>query len=133
MVADGAHVIAAAEEFEPALVTMDINLPNISGVRLIEQLKSRPQFQKVPIIAITAYVGKGEEAVIRQAGASDYMAKPVSIKTLLASVKGLLGEPVENAALTGELTRDSRPERDFRCGSGMPPAGPPPAEIRGDG
>jgi two-component system cell cycle response regulator DivK len=93
VVADGAQVVAAAEEFAPDLVTMDINLPNVSGVQLIRKLKAKPEFRDVPILAITAYVGKGEEAHIRRAGAADYMAKPVRIGPLLASVETLLGEP----------------------------------------
>ena len=92
-VSDGAHVLAAAEEFAPDLVTMDINLPNVSGVQLIRTLRAKPRFREVPILAITAYVGKGEEAHIRRAGAADYMAKPVRIGPLLASVETLLGEP----------------------------------------
>src|SRR5688500_17954951 len=92
MVSDGAGVVGAAEEFAPDLVTMDINLPNVSGVQLIRMLKAKPRFRDVPILAITAYVGKGEEAHIRKAGANDYMAKPVRMGDLLASVEMLLGE-----------------------------------------
>jgi two-component system cell cycle response regulator DivK len=99
MVSDGAGVVAAAEEFAPDLVTMDINLPNVSGVQLIRMLKATPRFRDVPILAITAYVGKGEEAHIRKAGAADYMAKPVRMNDLLASVETLLAEP---APLAGE-------------------------------
>lgn len=105
MVSDGAHVVAAAEEFSPDLVTMDINLPNVSGVQLIRTLKSKPQFRDLPIVAITAYVGKGEEAHIRNAGASDYMAKPVRIGPLLASVETLLGEPARGNLPAGDQTR----------------------------
>lgn len=90
MVTDGAHVLAATKEFAPDLITMDINLPNISGVDLIKKLRADRQFKATPIIAITAYVGKGEEARIRRAGASDYMAKPVSIKPFMDSVERLL-------------------------------------------
>jgi two-component system cell cycle response regulator DivK len=99
VVADGAQVVSAAEEFAPDLVTMDINLPNVSGVQLIRTLKAKPEFRDLPIVAITAYVGKGEEAHIRGAGASDYMAKPVRIGPLLASVEALLGEPAESDRL----------------------------------
>jgi two-component system, cell cycle response regulator DivK len=90
MVTDGAHVLAATDDFDPDLITMDINLPHVSGVSLIKKLRANPKFVDVPIIAITAYVGKGEEARIRRAGASDYMAKPISIKPFLAAVDRLL-------------------------------------------
>ena len=90
MVTDGAHAIAAAHEFAPDLITMDINLPNVSGVQLIRRLKADPKFANTPVLAITAYVGPGEEREIRRAGATDFLAKPISIKTLLGSVASLL-------------------------------------------
>lgn len=91
MVTDGAEVLDATRDFRPDLITMDINLPNVSGVQLIKTLKADPEFKDVPILAVTAYVGRGEEARIRRAGASDYMAKPISIRPFLASVDKLLG------------------------------------------
>lgn len=90
MVTDGAHAISAAKEFQPDLITMDINLPNVSGVELIQRLRADEGFKSVPILAITAYVGRGEESRIRRAGASDYMSKPISIKPFMASVERLL-------------------------------------------
>ena len=111
MVSDGAHVVAAAEEFAPDLVTMDINLPNVSGVQLIRTLKAKPRFRDLPILAITAYVGKGEEAHIRQAGSAGYMAKPVRIGPLLASVETLLGEPAEGERLIVSSATPPTPTR----------------------
>ena len=90
MVADGAHAISAAKELQPDLITMDINLPNVSGVDLIKELRADDGLRSIPILAITAYVGRGEESRIRKAGASDYMSKPISIKPFLASVERLL-------------------------------------------
>jgi two-component system cell cycle response regulator DivK len=103
MVTDGAQVMDATKDFAPDLITMDINLPNVSGVDLIKRLRTSSKFKAVPIIAITAYVGKGEEARIRKAGASDYMAKPISIKPFLASVERLLdgGPTVDTKGSSG--------------------------------
>ena len=90
METDGAHVFAAAKDFNPDLITMDINLPNVSGLELIELLRADPQLKNIPILAVTAYVGKGEEIRLRKAGASDYMAKPISIRPFLTAVNRLL-------------------------------------------
>lgn len=91
-VADGSNVIATAKRFDPHLVIMDIQLPNISGVELIAQLKGEASFANVPVLAVTAYAGKGDEERIRDAGAEDYLAKPVSIGPFMAAVRGLLVE-----------------------------------------
>ncbi|GAB5352185.1 Polar-differentiation response regulator DivK [Qipengyuania sp. 483] len=89
-VSDGSNVVAAAKKSEPALVIMDIQLPNINGVELIAQLKADKALKHVPVLAVTAYAGKGDEERIREAGAQDYLAKPVSIGPFMASVRKLL-------------------------------------------
>jgi two-component system cell cycle response regulator DivK len=89
-VADGDRAIAAVKRFEPDLIVMDIQLPSISGLDLIEILQDDPELKEIPILAVTAFVGKGEERRIREAGASDFLAKPVSIKPFLAAIEALL-------------------------------------------
>ena len=91
-VTDGAQVLSAVRAFDPDLVTMDINLPNVSGVKLIEKLKAEPKLKQIPVIATPVFVGRGEETRIRGGGAAIYLAKPISIKPFMASVERLLEE-----------------------------------------
>ena len=91
-VADGKNVIATARRFGPHLVIMDIQLPNISGIDLIAQIKAESDLADIPVLAVTAYAGKGDEERIRDAGAEDYLAKPVSIGPFMAAVRALLPE-----------------------------------------
>lgn len=88
--ADGQAVVAAAHAFGPDLVIMDIQLPNISGLDLITTLRADAALSSVPILAVTAYAGKGDEEKIRSAGANDYLAKPVSIGPFRMAVDRLL-------------------------------------------
>ncbi|AKM08106.1 Two-component response regulator [Pelagerythrobacter marensis] len=95
-VADGELVLDAARSFAPDLVLMDIQLPNVSGVDLITALKGEHTLAQVPVLAVTAYAGKGDEDRIRAAGAADYLAKPVSIGPFMAAVRRLVpaqGQP----------------------------------------
>jgi two-component system cell cycle response regulator DivK len=89
-VSDGGQVMTKVSEFAPDLIIMDINLPNVSGLRLIEKLQADQRFREIPILAVTAYVGKGEENRIRKAGAKDYLAKPIKIEPFMAAVNKLL-------------------------------------------
>ncbi|QZD87199.1 response regulator [Qipengyuania psychrotolerans] len=91
-VADGSNVLATARKFAPDLVIMDIQLPGVSGVDLIAQIKDDRELAKVPVLAVTAYAGKGDEERIRGAGAEDYLAKPVSIGPFMAAVRRLVAE-----------------------------------------
>ena len=91
-VSDGNNFLATAKRSDPQLVIMDIQLPNMSGVDLIAQLKADNATESVPVLAVTAYAGKGDEERIRDAGAQDYLAKPVSIGPFMAAVRKLLSD-----------------------------------------
>ncbi len=93
-VADGLTAIEQASAFQPDLIIMDIQLPNISGISLIESLKLDERLADVPVLAVTAYAGKGDEERIRSAGAHAYLSKPVSINAFMSAVNSL----VENRA-----------------------------------
>ena len=89
-VGDGLEALDKARAFVPNLMIMDIQLPNISGLELIEGAKADPLLRAIPVLAVTAYAGKGDEERIRDAGAEGYLAKPVSIGPFMAAVKGLV-------------------------------------------
>ncbi|MGX7894313.1 response regulator [Tsuneonella sp. HG222] len=89
-VGDGADMIDRAHDYAPDLVIMDINLPNVSGLELIERIKADARLQAIPVLAVTAYVGRQEEARIREAGAGDFLAKPVTIRELVGAIDRLL-------------------------------------------
>lgn len=89
-VGDGLEALDKARAFVPNLMIMDIQLPNISGLELIEGAKADPLLRAIPVLAVTAYAGKGDEDRIREAGADGYLAKPVSIGPFMAAVKRLL-------------------------------------------
>lgn len=90
-IADGAVAIDAARSFFPNLVVMDIQLQDVSGLDLITSLKGDAALADVPVLAVTAYAGKGDEQRIREIGAEGYLSKPVSIGPFMAAVRGLVG------------------------------------------
>ena len=89
-VADGEVVLNAARAFDPDLVIMDIQLPGVSGVDLITAMRRDGALRSIPVLAVTAYAGKGDEERIRDAGATGYLSKPVSIGPFMAAVRGLV-------------------------------------------
>lgn len=91
MVGDGAAVMSEVERFQPDVITMDIQLPHVSGLKLIGLLRRKAETRKIPIIAITAFAGREEEARVRAAGASNYLTKPVTMDRLKGAVVAALG------------------------------------------
>ncbi|HWV12808.1 MAG TPA: response regulator [Sphingobium sp.] len=87
---DGRDVVAQALEFRPDLVITDIHLPHVSGLDLIVSMKRDPRLAAVPIMAVTAYAGKGDEDRLRSAGAQAYVSKPISVLRFIEQVNALL-------------------------------------------
>jgi two-component system cell cycle response regulator DivK len=91
-VADGGTAIERARAFFPNLVIMDIQLQDVSGLDLIASLKRDAALCDIPVLAVTAYAGKGDEERIREVGAEGYLSKPVSIGPFMTTVKELVGQ-----------------------------------------
>ena len=69
--------LALAREKQPDLILMDVNLPGMSGYEATRQLKMDSATARIPIVALTAYAMKGEDAAAREAGCDGYLAKPL--------------------------------------------------------
>ncbi|MBA3675970.1 MAG: response regulator [Sphingosinicella sp.] len=89
-VRDGREAVERTRAFDPDLIIMDIQMPHISGLELIEQLKSDDALKSIPVMAVTAYAAKGDEERIRDAGAEGYVSKPISLMKFVESVGALL-------------------------------------------
>ncbi len=87
--ADGGEGLYRANSDHPDLIITDFNMPNLSGLDLIKQLRDEPEFSKTPIIAITAY-GKDFSEVAMDAGANETVQKPFEFEALVGLVKSLL-------------------------------------------
>jgi two-component system cell cycle response regulator DivK len=96
-VQDGREAVDKARDFDPDLVIMDIQLPHVSGIDLIEQMKGDDSLRAIPIMAVTAYAGKGDEERIRAAGAEAYVSKPISVMRFVQEVEGLMQRPMMTA------------------------------------
>jgi two-component system, cell cycle response regulator DivK len=69
---------------------MDIQLPVMDGYEATRRIKSNPEMEAVPIIAVTSYAVAGDEAKARAAGCSAYVSKPFSPRAPLAKVREYL-------------------------------------------
>ena len=74
--------IELARDRKPALILMDIQLPQMDGRGAMKVLKSEEQTREIPIIAVTSFAMKGDRERLLEEGFNGYLAKPVDIKEL---------------------------------------------------
>jgi signal transduction histidine kinase/CheY-like chemotaxis protein len=77
----------AAPEATIDLVLMDIMMPEMDGLTAMKEIRLRPPFEKLPIIALTAKARKDDQEKCLAAGANDYIAKPLDVEKLLSLVR----------------------------------------------
>jgi CheY-like chemotaxis protein len=88
--ADGHEALVAFAQQHFGLVLMDIQMPRLDGLETIRRLRAQPTFAAMPIIALTALAMPSDEERCLTAGASAYMTKPVSMKSLVKKIQQLL-------------------------------------------
>ncbi len=87
---DGKEALSLALQHQPDLILMDIQLPEVSGLEVTKWIKEDENLSSIPVIAVTAFAMKAEEVVIREGGCDAYIAKPISINTLIDMVRKFL-------------------------------------------
>jgi two-component system cell cycle response regulator DivK len=83
--------IALAESQGPALILMDIKMPNIDGLEAMRRLRAGDTTRAIPIIALTAHAMNEDKERATAAGATDYETKPIDLPSLLGKMQTLIG------------------------------------------
>jgi len=92
-----ADSLAAAEralaEEQPAMIVLDLNLPDGSGLELTRKLKSQPDTASIPIVACTAAVMPADEDRALEAGCDAFLAKPIDLHRFSEVISSILAGP----------------------------------------
>ena len=123
---DGSSALASVAARPPDLILLDVMLPDMNGFEICERLKADPATALTPIVLVTAL--EDQESRVRgiQAGADDFLSKPVKREELIARVNTLrrlheTRKELESRRLAAEVQRkDRRPRRSDRASARTP-------------
>lgn len=87
---DGQEALDMAQIHQPDLILMDIQMPKMDGMEAMKQIRLNPHLVDTPIIALTALAMTGDSDRCLEAGANDYLTKPVKLKQLAITIQQLL-------------------------------------------
>jgi two-component system cell cycle response regulator DivK len=85
-----AEALQVLQHEKPQLIMIDVSMPEVDGYTLTRQIKGLAGFERVPIIALTANVMRGEKERALQAGCDGYIPKPVDIDMLTQQIESFL-------------------------------------------
>ncbi|BBC23133.1 response regulator [Pseudanabaena sp. ABRG5-3] len=87
---NGAAAIASLGEIKPDIILLDVMMPDMDGIEVCQHLKNNPKWQHIPIIIVTALSDKEDLARCLDAGADDFVSKPINSTELRARVRSML-------------------------------------------
>jgi two-component system phosphate regulon response regulator PhoB len=120
---NGEEALVLVEEENPDIIVLDWMLPNVSGIEVCRQIKTRPETRNVPIIMLSARSEEVDRVRGLETGADDYVVKPYSVIELMARVRAQLRRARPSAAGLRleyeDIVLDSETHRVTRDGSSL--------------
>ncbi|TAE52297.1 MAG: response regulator [Nostocales cyanobacterium] len=93
---DSYSTVLVAQKYQPDLILLDILLPSLNGLEVVQCLKSQPLTSHIPVVAVTALAGKNQKQQILRAGFDEYISKPYMLEDLEAIIYRLLNKKLHS-------------------------------------
>jgi signal transduction histidine kinase/CheY-like chemotaxis protein len=87
---NGLEAVTLAESHRPDIILMDIQMPKMDGLKAIRLIKASAELSSIPIIALTARTMEDDRAICIEAGANEYISKPVQLESLVTTIQQFL-------------------------------------------
>jgi diguanylate cyclase (GGDEF)-like protein len=91
--ADGQTALTTAADVRPDIILLDIGLPDIDGLTVLQELKQNPALRSIPVVMVTAWTDPEYIRLAMDRGAADYICKPFSVDDLLSRVEAARRPP----------------------------------------
>ncbi len=87
---DGLQALELLETFQPTFIIADLSMPRMDGWELLTQVRAKPEWAKIPVIALTAHAMRGDREKVLNAGFDQYISKPFRLHTFLSELEECL-------------------------------------------
>lgn len=87
---NGKAAVALAAEISPALVLMDIQMPEMDGYEAARQILALPECSRIPIVAVTSYAMAGDRLRALEMGFAGYIEKPIETESFVEAIRGFI-------------------------------------------
>ena len=114
--ADGQALFAALASQAPDLILLDIMLPGMSGLEILERLTSSPAYQNIPVIIVSAKGSEMDKVTGLNSGADDYLEKPFGVMELTARIKANIRKKAPAPAVVYKDLSWNRDAREISLG-----------------
>ena len=111
LVENASAAFAAIDRRRPDLMVLDVMMPGITGVDVLEQIKSNPRLAAIPVIMLTSRTSDDDLIASYRSGADYYITKPLVADELLHGIALVLGRDIDRVAPELAAWRDARPDR----------------------
>jgi two-component system chemotaxis response regulator CheY len=95
---DGASGLELARELVPAIIILDVNMPFMSGLDVLDALKGHPITREIPVVLLTTEAARSQIERARKAGARAWLIKPVPVDHIVSTAAALTGHTVRTRA-----------------------------------
>jgi signal transduction histidine kinase len=112
--ASGSEALARLDELKPDVILLDVIMPGMDGIEVCQRLKTDERWRHIPIILVTVLDSKEDLARGLDAGADDFLSKPVSDLELRARVRSMLRIKKQYDKLIGAITERKRAEEQLQ-------------------
>ena len=99
----GQDALERIDALQPDVILLDVMMPQMDGIETCQQIKANPNWQHIPIIIVTALTAKEDLARSLNAGADDFISKPINSLELRARVRSMLRIKIQYDALAATL------------------------------
>lgn len=95
---EGAEGLRKAKSESPALILLDIHMPQMDGYEVARRLRADPDCSRIPLVAVTALAMVGDREKILASGFNGYIAKPIEAEVFLSQINAFLAAPAQRLA-----------------------------------